>query len=564
MKRTSLIILSLLILFAGGVASKENEPCQCGSGFVDYCKISGGAPEGTHFIGFCSSEGKRLYGKSFYDNGTTFEGAYLDGIDKLGVITWEDGDKFEGELAISKDDYKISSEIDSDKFFAIGQYVTGIITARGFFDFDGVFDLIGFGTKFNADTDAKWSYEAGTYKNSKTIEDQEFLVTKKFNEDSGFALWGGGINGPIIYGNTNGGKSVLVYDENGEFVEKIEGWDDAAEKEVERISEVIDEKKSNLDANFESLDDKLKQLRNFNPRENGSRKNTVIKPLASELVRSVQELLSILGYETGKIDGILGRITIAAIKAFQKEIEVETTGRPSEDLLMQLQAEVRKLNNQNATSEEAVSTILPIVSTGTGFYINDNTIISNYHVVRTCNYISIGKEERLVVNATDQVNDITVLESKRNPDAFLRLSANPKLGNNIFAAGYPYNDILKNFNFTSGNVSSLMGPGSNISEFQFTAPVQPGNSGGPILNSKGGVVGITVSGLGAKFAELADTLPQNINFGIKVGVLKDILTEQGIKYSEGNEFWFDSSEEKIADLSRQSSVLINCHAKPKK
>ena len=107
--------------------------------------------------------------KSFYDNGTTFEGAYLDGVDKLGVITWEDGDKFEGELAISKDDYKISSEIDSDKFFAIGQYVTGIITARGFFDFDGVFDLIGFGTKFNADTDAKWSYEAATYKNLSLI-----------------------------------------------------------------------------------------------------------------------------------------------------------------------------------------------------------------------------------------------------------------------------------------------------------------------------------------------------------------------------------------------------------
>jgi len=562
--KKSILTLSILLLFSGGLASKENEPCQCGSGFVDYCKISGGAPEGTHFIGFCSSEGKRLYGKSFYDNGTTFEGAYLDGIDKLGVITWESGDKFEGELAISKDDYEISSEIDSDKFFAIGQYVTGVITARGFFNVDGGFDLIGFGTKFNADTDVKWSYEAATYKNSKRIEDQEFLVTKKFDEDSGFALWGGGINGPIIYGNTSGGKSVLVYDENGEFVEKIEGWDDAAENEVQRISEVIDEKKSNLDANFELLDDKLKQLRNFNPRENGSRKNTVIKPLASELVRSVQELLSILGYETGKIDGILGRITIAAIKAFQKEIEVETTGRPSEGLLMQLQAEVRKLNNQNATSEEAVSVILPIVSTGTGFYINDNTIISNYHVVRTCNYISIGKEERLVVNATDQVNDITVLESKRNPDAFLRLSGNPKLGNNIFAAGYPYNDILKNFNFTSGNVSSLMGPGSNISEFQFTAPVQPGNSGGPILNSKGGVVGITVSGLGAKFAELADTLPQNINFGIKVGVLKDILTEQGIKYLEGNEFWFDSSEEKIADLSRQSSVLINCHAKPKK
>ena len=133
MKKTALT-LSILLLFAGGLASKESEPCQCGSGFVDYCKISGGAPEGTHFIGFCSSEGKRLYGKSFYDSGTTFEGAYLDGLDKLGVITWEHGDKFEGEIRISKDDYEISSEIDSDKVFAIGQYVTGIITERGFFN----------------------------------------------------------------------------------------------------------------------------------------------------------------------------------------------------------------------------------------------------------------------------------------------------------------------------------------------------------------------------------------------------------------------------------------------
>jgi S1-C subfamily serine protease len=375
--------------------------------------------------------------------------------------------------------------------------------------FDGVFALTGFGTEFNADTEASWSYQAAHYVNDERNKDQEFLVTKKFDDDLGLAMWGGGIKENIIYIKYKK-KTVHIFDENGEIVEKIEGWDEAGEKEVQRISGVIEGKKSSLDANFELLDDRLKRLRNFNPRENGSRTGKVIKPLASELVRSAQELLSILGYETGKIDGILGRITIAAIKAFQKEIELETTGRPSEDLLMQLQAEVRKLNNKNATPEEAVNAILPMISTGTGFYINDNTIISNYHVVRTCNYISIGKAERLIVNTTDQVNDITVLESKRKPDAFLRLSGNPKLGNNIFTAGFPYNDILKNFNFTSGNVSSLMGPGSNISEFQFTAPVQPGNSGGPILNSKGGVVGITVSGLGAKFAELADILRQSI------------------------------------------------------
>ena len=192
LKRTSLT-LSILLLFAGVAVGKESEPCQCGSGFVDYCKISGGAPEGTHFIGFCSSEGQRLYGKSFFDGGMTFEGAYLNGIDKLGVLTWENGDKLEGELNISKDDYEIPSEIDLEKVFAIGQYVRGTVTSRGFFNLDGGFVLTGFGTKFDADTEADISYQAAHFVNDGRNEDKEFLVTKKYSEDSGLALWGGGI-----------------------------------------------------------------------------------------------------------------------------------------------------------------------------------------------------------------------------------------------------------------------------------------------------------------------------------------------------------------------------------
>ena len=204
-----LIILPILLIFAGGVASKESEPCQCGSGFVDYCKISGGAPEGTHFIGFCSSNGQRLYGKSFYDNGMTFEGAYLDGLDKLGVITWEDSGTLEGELNISKGDYEIPSDIDSDKVFAIGQYVRGTITSRGFFNLDGAFVLTGFGTEFNADTEAIWSYQAANFVNHERKKDQEFLVTKKFNDDSGLAMWGGGINSLLMYANDEERKVFL-------------------------------------------------------------------------------------------------------------------------------------------------------------------------------------------------------------------------------------------------------------------------------------------------------------------------------------------------------------------
>ena len=74
------------------------------------------------------------------------------------------------------------------------------------------------------------------------------------------------------------------------------------------------------------------------------------------------------------------------------------------------------------------------------------------------------------------------MSSYNESDFFLNLYENPKLGQSIFTGGYPYNEVLDNFNFTAGNVSGLRGTQSNISQFQFTAPVQPGSSGGPILD----------------------------------------------------------------------------------
>ena len=73
-------------------------------------------------------------------------------------------------------------------------------------------------------------------------------------------------------------------------------------------------------------------------------------------------------------------------------------------------------------------------------------------------------------------------------------------------------------------------------------------------------MGVTVSGLGAGFAEANNTLPQNIAFGIKVGVVKDILSEEDIPFTDGQEFWFSSSQEKIAQLAKDSSVVIQCHS----
>ena len=84
------------------------------------------------------------------------------------------------------------------------------------------------------------------------------------------------------------------------------------------------------------------------------------------------------------------------------------------------------------------------------------------------------------------------------------------------------------------------------------------------MNSKGGLVGITVSSLDdVYFLTESGSVPQNVNFGIKVSILKEVLREIDFSFKEGNKFWFWSSTEDLADLSNASSTLINCHQKQK-
>jgi S1-C subfamily serine protease len=106
----------------------------------------------------------------------------------------------------------------------------------------------------------------------------------------------------------------------------------------------------------------------------------------------------------------------------------------------------------------------------------------------------------------------------------------PELLQDVYVAGYPFgNEISSSIKVTKGIISSLTGIGNNFSNIQIDAALQVGNSGGPILDEMGNVVGVAVSKLDAKYMyDNFGTIPENTNFGIKANVVRSVLDSNGV------------------------------------
>lgn len=180
------------------------------------------------------------------------------------------------------------------------------------------------------------------------------------------------------------------------------------------------------------------------------------------------------------------------------------------------------------------------VANGTGFIINERGyIVTNDHVIDGCNQIEVAgvNPARAKFIARDPNNDLAVIKLDGEDYKFLLLSREePYLNQEIIAAGYPFGDaISSSIKITGGRVSSLSGIGDNTANMQIDAALQPGNSGGPLLNNFGNVVGVSVAKLDTEASlEQFGVLPENVNFGIKLSTLKSFLTANEIEFFEGN------------------------------
>ena len=274
-----------------------------------------------------------------------------------------------------------------------------------------------------------------------------------------------------------------------------------------------------------------------------------------DTVRQAQTYLALLGYDPGPVDGQPGRRTTAAVRRFQQDLGMTPTGRISEELLALLKAAAAARQKEPAEP----------VGSGSGFLVSgDGEIVTNHHVVDGCARVSVGRagtSHDATVRAVDAAADLALLKAPPDTGEAATFSESPRasLGEAVTVAGYPLHGLLsREFNVTSGNVSALAGLGDDAKRLQITAPVQRGNSGGPLLDGAGNVIGVVVSKLDAvRAAKLTGDIPQNVNFAIKGALVRGFLDIHGVAYRRrpSNE---ELAPARIAELARGFTVAVHC------
>lgn len=174
-----------------------------------------------------------------------------------------------------------------------------------------------------------------------------------------------------------------------------------------------------------------------------------------------------------------------------------------------------------------------MISTGSGFLINSNgTIATNAHVVDNAERIQVtinnGKNKKTYnakVLLQDKNNDVALL--KINDSVFSKLKNLPyklvedsDIGEKVFTIGFPLNSIMgNNYKVNNGIVNASTGISDDIRQYQISIPLQPGNSGGPLFNEDGNIIGITTASLNEK---AIGTKIQNVNYAVKSAYIMNL------------------------------------------
>jgi|TARA_B110000037_G_C17046353_1_gene475844 S1-C subfamily serine protease len=194
-------------------------------------------------------------------------------------------------------------------------------------------------------------------------------------------------------------------------------------------------------------------------------------------------------------------------------------------------------------------------SSGSGFFVSkEGHIITNFHVIDNCNVVKVnfkGKQVNTKIFAIDKKNDLAIIQTDINPSKVFPVSNNDvTLLQDVIVAGYPLGkNISSAIKMHKGSVTALTGYEDNYSNFQTDATINQGNSGGPIIDKYGNVVGIAV-------ATWVEQGVQGIHFGIKSSVLKTFANSKELNFLPPNRK--EISEKKLGELISDSTIYLEC------
>ena len=198
---------------------------------------------------------------------------------------------------------------------------------------------------------------------------------------------------------------------------------------------------------------------------------------------------------------------------------------------------------------------------GTGFIVTTaGHLLTNQHVISGCARLTVDGRPAVVL-ATDADFDLALLQvadlSGAAPAAFADSPA--RLNSDVTVVGYPLSGLLGGLNVTRGAVTSTKGIGGDGINMQISAPVQPGNSGGPVLNGSGQVVGVVVARLSDEYAlESYGTLPQNVNFAIRGEIAKLFLAQNEVE-PVVSAAAAPVAPEDLAEVAQRFTRLVACN-----
>ena len=184
------------------------------------------------------------------------------------------------------------------------------------------------------------------------------------------------------------------------------------------------------------------------------------------------------------------------------------------------------------TASTSANSVLPDIptATATGFFITDDGyLVSNYHVVKGATKVRLRTGAGLLdasVVKVDAANDLAMLKAAGQFTPLpIAASRTVKLGSTVATVGFPSTG-LQGFSpkLAKGEIASLAGASDDPRYFQISVPVQPGNSGGALVDARGNVVGIVSAKLSAKAAlDATGQLPENVNYAVKSSLLLSFL-----------------------------------------